>query len=408
MQSGTTPSVDFQVGPVASRRDLRCFKRLPCEICSSQPGWVRPLKLARDRILDRRRHPFYARGRGAEAEFFLARSAGGEPVGRIAAILNHRYNARESADEGGPTGFFGFFECVNSPEVARALVGAAARWLRERGAVRMFGPSSPSQTYEFGLLVAGHDRPHCFLTAYQPAWYAELLEAAGLHPAKDLLGLSLDLHGPAWEKIWSRFSVLAEAAEESAPGEIAVRPADMRRFDREVSSVCDLLNRILAGLWGYAPIADEELVYMARSLRRFLMPEALLIVERRGEPIGGMLAVPDLNEIIGRLWFRIGPIELLELMLRARRWRPRCVRVLAAGVVPGWERSAAVPVMVAQLAENLLARGVQRVEAHLVLEDNKQIMVPLTRYGFRPDRRYRIYGCGLAAPPGRAERGAGS
>ncbi len=393
MNLRSTSSDHCRVHPVGSRSDLRDFKRLPRRIRGREPAWVEPLKLMENSLLDRRHHPFYERGAGAEAEFFLARGERGRPVGRIAAIINHRHIAhtRNRDGEGEASGFFGFFDCVNSPEVARGLVAAAEDWLRRRDLTEMLGPASPSQTYEYGLLIEGRDQPHRFLAAFQPAYYADLLESSGLRKAKDFLGLVLDFQSPETKEMVDRFFGLADRASRRISGDITVRSPDIRNFDAEVHTVFRVFNQVLSPVWGHCPISEEELGYIFRSLRPFATPDALVIAEHHGEPVGLALAVPDLNEIIRRLKLRMSWIEPLELLLRARRWRPVCARVLVMGIKAGYERSRVFPVMVAQLGRNFLNHGMRLVDAHLVLEDNSAIMVPLQRYGFRPDRRHRIY-----------------
>src|SRR5205814_1371485 len=83
----------------------------------------------------------------AVARYFLAR-ANGRTVGRIAAIKNDAHT-REHGDR---VGFYGFFESIDDPRVARTLFDAAAGWLRERGLRVMRGPMSPSINDECGLL----------------------------------------------------------------------------------------------------------------------------------------------------------------------------------------------------------------------------------------------------------------
>ena len=67
------------------------------------------------------------------------------------------------------------------------------------------------------------------------------------------------------------------------------------------------------------------------------------------------------------------------------------MRTLVLGVAPGYERSLVVPALVGEFGRKLFGLGIRCVDAHLVLEDNASILTPLTRYGFKPNRRYRIY-----------------
>ena len=68
---------------------------------------------------------------------------------------------------------FGFFETDDDPEVAAALLDAAAGWLRERGRERMLGPMDFTMNDEMrdpdrGLRAAADD-PRALAPALLPA-----------------------------------------------------------------------------------------------------------------------------------------------------------------------------------------------------------------------------------------------
>ncbi len=371
---------------------MRRFKKLPRRILRGVAGWIEPLKLMQNSLLDCRRHPFYSEDEGAEAEFFLARNGRGECVGRVAAIINHRFNAHSlKQGEEKTSGFFGFFDCINSRPVAAALLDTAAGWLREKGVSQMLGPASPSENYDYGILVEGYDQPHRFLLPYHPPYYAELMDGCGMTKVKDLLGLSLDMQSSDTRETLKRFFKFIESAGMITSGEINIRPVDMSRFDEEIRLVSRLFSKVLGGLWGHTPIGSRELSYSVMPLRHFIIPDTILVAERKGEPVGVVLNVPDLNEIIRKIKLRIGWLEAVELYIRSRFHRPDCMRTLVLGVAPGYEKTMVLPAIISRLAQTLFTRGIRYVDAHLVQEDNKHVVTPLLRYDFRPNRRFRIY-----------------
>src|SRR5262245_64970402 len=94
----------IEVRALASRSDLEHFIKLPWRLYANDPVWVPPLLMDVRTALDRKKHPFHQH---AEVEYFLA-WRGNEPVGRIAAIVNHLHNQFHEDK----TGFFGFFESI--------------------------------------------------------------------------------------------------------------------------------------------------------------------------------------------------------------------------------------------------------------------------------------------------------
>ena len=74
--------------------------------------------------------------------------------------MDHAYQEHDAG-----VGFFGFFEFVDDVAVARALLEAAAEWLRGRGMKRAIGPFNFNTNHEFGLLVDGFDTDPCIANA---------------------------------------------------------------------------------------------------------------------------------------------------------------------------------------------------------------------------------------------------
>ena len=82
------------VRPVASRRDLNAFIKLPFRLHRGTP-WVPPLISERREFLDREKNPFFEH---AEAEYFLA-ERDGEVVGRITAQVDERWTRYQGGND---------------------------------------------------------------------------------------------------------------------------------------------------------------------------------------------------------------------------------------------------------------------------------------------------------------------
>jgi hypothetical protein len=168
-----------EIKPVASRSELNAFIKLPWQLYRDEPNWVPPLLMDARKRLDRKRNPFFEH---AEAEYFLA-WRDGQPVGRVSAHIDRNFNEFQK----NTWGLWGWFECEDDPETARALLDAAAGWLRERGRDRMVGPMDFTTNDEIGLLIAGHERPPVILCQWHHPYYQRLLEHdLGMSKAMDV------------------------------------------------------------------------------------------------------------------------------------------------------------------------------------------------------------------------------
>ena len=221
----------------ASRRaDRARFIAMPAPLYRGDPRYVAPLRRDVHRLLDPSVNPWH---RHAETALFLA-VRGRETVGRIAAVRDRRNDELE----GRRVGFFGFFDCVDDRACAAALLGAAEGWARDRDAVAMRGPISPSMDDECGCLVEGFDAPPVIGMPYNHAYYAGLIEAAGYRKEQDLLAYEL-LTG---QEVRPAIARVADSV--MARGELRLRTVDLGRFWQEVALVRTLYNDAGSGTGG--------------------------------------------------------------------------------------------------------------------------------------------------------------
>ncbi|MDO8532041.1 MAG: N-acetyltransferase [Dehalococcoidia bacterium] len=375
-QSIQTPGTKaVQVSPVRSSRDLDDFIRLPWRIYRGDRCWVPPLIPRQKELLDRSRHPFH---RHAEVEYFLA-SQDGQVVGRVAAILNHRHNEFHHEN----VGFFGFFECVESEQVAVALLQAAGAWLRERGAVAMRGPASFSSNEEWGLLIEGFERPPTIMMSYNPRYYASLLEGAGLAKIKDLVAWHSNLETANKTQLRRLTDRLARS------GDITVRPINMKRFNEEVKLLHGLYNKAWSLNWGFVPMTEEEFFHMARQLKDLVMPDIILVGYVKGEPAGFSLSLLDYNQAFIHMNGRMGLLEIIKFLWHSRKIR--FTRAVALGVAPAYQRKGLDALLMLDSFNRAMRKGITEGEISWVLEDNMRMNNTCVSFGLKVYKRYRVY-----------------
>lgn len=361
-----------------TRAERKRFVRFPWRIYGHDPNWVPPLEIERLAFLDRRKNAFFHH---SEAELFLA-WRGGEVVGRIAAIENRRH-LETYADA---TGFFGFFEAIEDPAVARALVDRAASWCRARGLRVLRGPMSFTINDECGLLVDGFDRPPIMLMTYNPPYYATLLEGCGLRKAQDLYAYRMDVPAAVPRR-------LAAAEEALARRGITIRKLDFARFDEEVERVHRIHSQAWAENWGAVPLTVEEMRALARELKPLADRDLVFLAENDGEPIGVCVTVPDINQALRAARGRLLPFGLIRL-LWARR-KIDVVRVLIMGVVRGYRHRGVDAALYARTMEEARRKGYRWGEMSWVLESNPEMNRVAENLGAERYKTYRIYDLAL-------------
>jgi GNAT superfamily N-acetyltransferase len=371
--------MSLEVRPVAGKRDLERFVRVPFELYRNEPRWVAPLLTDVRKRLDRERNPFF---KHAEAEYFMA-WRDGRPVGRISAQVDRNFNVHQ----GNEWGLWGFFESEDDPETAQALLAAAEAWLRARGRDRMVGPMDFTTNDECGLLIEGHDRPAIILATWQHPYYQGLIEGAGLVKAMDLLMWSL--HISDRERVHP--AIWAAAGKVESEHGIVCRPMRKRNLDAEVTAFLEVYNAAWENNWGAVPLTAEEAHHYAEDLRPVLDENWAMIAERKdtGEVVGAALTLPDFNQVLAHLNGRLFPIGWAKALYRKRKINS--VRVFALGVKPEYQHTGVAARFYQMHFESAARTPQKQGEMGWILEVNEPMNRAMEGMGGEIVRRFRLY-----------------
>jgi hypothetical protein len=362
--------------PCASARDWRLFERVPEILHGSDPAFVPPfpgdvMKLRRPT------HPFHLDGTLTPYVAFRD----GQPVGRVASIVNRTHNRFH----GDRTGFFGFFDFADE-SVAAMLLGRVRTDLRAAGMTLVRGPFNPTQNDECGLHVTGLGEAPYFGMPYSPPRYLETYAALELEPARDMLAYYID---PALEDAFrARMGGLVERIRKRFP--ISVRPVDLGRVREEAELVARLFNDSLAAEWNFMPLSPEMTMHFAQDLLREIEPEAILIAEVEGKPAGLSIGLPNLNEFLAdarRLprWLRWPRLVWLIKTRRCRRirWAVFCM-------LPEYRKRGGTALLIYEAVMRMKGKY-ESGELSWTQDINEEINSLATQLGLAPYKRYRIY-----------------
>lgn len=370
--------IQVQACSVNDRRGVRDFLLLAESLYAESPHWVCPLRIERRDFFDPKKNPFF---NNADVQLFLAKRDG-KVIGRISAHIYHPHNRTHNEK----TGFFGFFECENNYEIAKALWDAARDWLKSRGMDRMRGPANFTTNHEVGFLVDGFDRPPVIMMTYTMPYYPEFAERYGMGKAMDVYayhGYSATGFDPRAVRVVERIRSRANAT---------VRTIDMSRFPEEVAHVKRIYNAAWAPNWGFVPMDDAELDHMAKDLRQIIDPRIVLFVEVDGEPAGFSLALPDINQALIHLSGRLFPFGLVKL-LWLLKVKKVCTlaRIMVMGVLPEYQKRGIDTILNFETYRRAREAGYAEGEMSWVLETNEQMIAVAENLGYTRYKTYRLY-----------------
>jgi hypothetical protein len=362
------------------KKTLRDFLEVTKTIYAGDPCWVRPLDMEISERLDHKKNPFFEHAEGTAWVAYRD----GRPVGRVTAQIDREHLARYDD----ATGFFGFLDTIDDPEVARALLAEATAWLKARGMKRARGPLSLSINEDVGVLVEGFDTPPMIMMPHHRPYQGGLIEQAGFTKAKDFYAWSYDV---------GKVPARAQRAHDeiAAMPEVTSRAVNPKRMLDDVRVVMDIFNDAWSENWGFVPLTESELVKSANDMKLLLMPEITRITSIDGEPAAVSLGMPNLNELIRDLDGQLFPFGIAKLLWRLRVVGPKSGRLIILGIRKKWRhvrRYAGLSAyLYVEMNHSAHLLGMERSELGWTLEDNAPINAGIKLMGGRIYKRYRVY-----------------
>jgi hypothetical protein len=220
---------------------------------------------------------------------------------------------------------------------------------------------------------------------YTPRYYLDHMQRCGMGKAKDLFAyISVIKEVSAG----GRLERLASGVKARVPG-LTVRPANMKDFHRELEVVKDIYNSAWGHNWGFVPMTDEEIDSMAKRLKPLITPELLIMAEVNGDPAAFFMAVPDYNQVLGRINGRLGPVGILKFLWYSRKITD--IRVLTMGVKEEYRKKGIEGLLYLESFKAAMKKGYERAEMSWVLEDNVLMQRGCELMGGKLYKKYRIY-----------------
>ena len=362
---------------VKTPKDMKRFVFLPDVINAGRPGWVPPLYDDDKAVLNPKKNPALSY---CETVYMLAWD-GDKCVGRVAAIINRKYNEYAKVK----TARFGFFDAIDDIEVVRALTGFVEQWAKERGMTKVVGPMGFTEEDPEGFIFEGyHENPT--LACYQNTPVMnEYMAQLGYGKELDWFVYKMDIAKtmtPLYRKMFERASrsKLFRLKEFKAKKELQayIRP------------IFRLMNDCFTDIYGYSPLSDNDVDHLAKRYMPLLEPRFIKVIETpEQEVVGFMVSIPNFSPGIVKARGRLFPFGFLHIM-NASKKTTQLDNYLGA-VKPEF-RGKGVDILMgfAQL-QTAADAGFKIMDSHHEMETNTLMRAEMERTGAEIYKRFRLY-----------------
>jgi hypothetical protein len=143
-------------------------------------------------------------------------------------------------------------------------------------------------------------------------------------------------------------------------------------------------------------LTDDEIAYVGKKLKPIVFENLIMVAEVDGEPVGFMITLPDLNEMLKGLNGSLLPFGWAKLLLWLRKPQVRTMRVPLMGVAKRLQASRLARqlafMMIEYIRREAVAHyGASRGEIGWILDDNQGMRVNAETIESAINREYVVY-----------------
>jgi GNAT superfamily N-acetyltransferase len=366
-----------EIREVKTFRDLKKFVDYPHRIYAGNPYWIPPLRMDELNTLRRDKNPAFE---FCKARYWLAYKDGC-PAGRIAGIINHRYEEKW----GQKYARFGWIDFIDDEEVSRALLETVEAWAKEQGMTGVHGPLGFCDLDREGMLVEGFEELGTMITIYNYPYYPEHLEKLGYRKDADWVEFLLKTPEKIPETVERVNQLLLKRGRMKIVK--AKKARDLRPYAR---SAFELVNQAYDALYGVVTLSDRQIEAVTKQYFSFINPDyAVAVLDEHDKMAAFGVAIPSLSKALQRGKGRLFPFGFIHL-LRALRKNDRLDLYLIA-VRPDLQNKGVNALLMTEITRSAMRNGIKTAESNPELEVNAKVQAQWKHYEGRQHKRRRVF-----------------
>ena len=366
---------------VTTKRDFRIFARFANKLYKGNEYYVPSMPLDDLNTFDKNKNGAFD---FSEAEFYLAYKDG-KPVGRVAAIVNHKANQSWNVQQVR----FGWIDFIDDIEVSKALLDAVIAFGKARGMNQIVGPLGFTDFDPEGMLVDGYDRLSTMALIYNHPYYPEHMKKLGYEKETGWVEYRLTLP----DQLPERHVKLAEIVKERYGLKVVKKTKAQVRKERYGQKIFHLINQTYCDLYGYSLLSTKQIdQYVDMYLSMVDMSMLSFVENKDGDLIAAGLTIPSLSKALQKCNGELFPFGWWHL-LKAMFWkRPDTLELLLVGVRPDYQNKGVNSVIFVDLFENYKRIGFKYAETNANLESNVKVQAMWEAFEREQHKRRWVFG----------------
>ena len=370
--------MNITIKKVRNRRDLRKFVHFPNALYKDNPYYVPQIEsMDRDTLTPTKNHAFEV----CEGQYWLAFDEKGNVVGRVAAIINSRYNEKV----GEKICRFGWIDFIDNPDVSTALMHAVETFAKNKGMDIISGPTGFLEFDPAGILVDGFDQLPTAYGKYNASYYEEHLLALGYQKEVDFVEYRILVP----DVIPDRYARMAKMVADKYNLHQAMlnKRSDI---DPYLDGVFKCLNAAYSNLHGFSELTPGQCDDLKKQfLTNINVDYVSIILDSDDKVIGFGVALPSLSKAMQKAKGSLFPFGFVHI-LKALRHNDT-IDLLLIAIDEQYQNKGVNAMIFDKFAQGITKNGIKYIESTRELEDNTDVQNLWHLFDRTIHKRARVY-----------------
>jgi len=369
--------VDIQIKEVNSRRELKKFVSFQYSLYGGNKYWVPPLRSDELKSLRQDKNPAFD---FCDAKYWIAVNDG-KVVGRIAGIINKKYNERWRSK----AARFGWFDFIDDKEVSSLLLNAVEKWAIEKGMTCIHGPLGFTDMDAEGLLIEGFDEVSTLGALYNYPYYSQHLDIAGYMKDADWVEYQVTVPGEVNETVRR----IAEITLKKNNLKI-LRVKKAKELLPYASEIFHLLNEAYRYLYGFVELSDKQIDMYVKQYFGFIIPDYVpVVLDCKDRVVAFGITMPSLSRALQKNKGRLLPFGFIPLLSAMKH--NKYADLYLTAVRPDLQNKGINAILINEVTKVFVKNGIEKVETNRELEENSKIRAQWKFFDRRQHKRRRCY-----------------
>ncbi len=351
----------IEIKEVETKKELKIFAGFANKLYKDNPYYVPELTEEVMMTLSRKKNPAFE---FCEAAYFLAYK-NNQPVGRIAAIINHRSNElwKQKYIR------FGFVDFIDDKEVVDALFAKLAEWGKSKGMNHMQGPMGFTDMDKEGMLIDGFDQLGTMATIYNFSYYPEHMERLGFVKEHDWHEYKIYIP----DEIPDKHKRIGDIVQKKY-GLKTLKFKNKKEIYPYAHKIFDTLNKAYEPLYGFASLTPKQIDYYVGQYIPMIQLDLVSVIlrEEDDEVVGFGISLPSLSRALQKSKGKLFPFGFIHL-LKGLKCKPKIVDLYLVGILPEYQKKGVNALLFNDLIPYYVKYGVNYAESNPESEENESI-----------------------------------